>query len=116
MMAAEVFAMSNAKKPHVVEDRSQTSIADQIRSASVDDGNGVVRAGLLPSHDEEARLAHLRQLIDVGDAELAAGKGVVIASPRRATIVAMLAARRGETTRVNSVAELFSALDADDDA
>jgi DNA-damage-inducible protein J len=34
--------------------------------------------------------------------------------PNADTIEAMKAARRGETTKVNSVAELFSALDADD--
>lgn len=73
--------MSNAKKSYVVGDRFETFIAAQIRAGRFNNASEVVRAGLRLLEDEEARLNDLRQLIDAGDAELAAGKGTTFASP-----------------------------------
>ena len=72
--------MTNAKKSYVVGDRFETFIAAQIRAGRFNNASEVVRAGLRLLEDEEARLNDLRHLIDVADAEIAAGKGVSIAS------------------------------------
>jgi antitoxin ParD1/3/4 len=72
--------MSNAKKSFVIGERYEAFIDKQIASGRFNNASEVVRAGLRLLEDEEARLEELRAMIDEADAEIAAGKGIVIES------------------------------------
>ena len=66
--------MASTKHSYVVGERYEGFIEAQIASGRFNNASEVVRAGLRLLEDEEARLAELRELIAVGEREIAAGK------------------------------------------
>ena len=72
--------MANTKKSFVIGERYEAFIDKQVASGRFNNASEVVRAGLRLLEDEEAKLEELRAMIDEADAEIAAGKGIVIES------------------------------------
>lgn len=72
--------MPNVKKSYVIGDRYEKFITTQIKTGRFNNESEVVRAGLRLLEDYETRLQEVRSLIDEGDAELAAGKGMVFST------------------------------------
>lgn len=72
--------MANVKKSYVVGDRYEAFIAQQVEAGRFNNASEVVRAGLRLLEDYETRLAEARALVDVADAEIAAGKGIEYAT------------------------------------
>jgi antitoxin ParD1/3/4 len=72
------IAMANAKKSFVIGERYEAFIDKQLASGRFNNASEVVRAGLRLLEDEEAKLEELRAMIDEADAEITAGKGIVV--------------------------------------
>jgi antitoxin ParD1/3/4 len=78
--------MPNAKRSFVIGDRFEAFIDEQVKSGRYNNASEVVRAGLRLLETEESRLTpweeenieQLRAMVDEADAEIAAGKGIVI--------------------------------------
>lgn len=68
--------MANVKKSYVVGDRYEAFIAEKVAAGRFNNASEVVRAGLRMLEDYETRLAEARALVDVADAEIAAGEGI----------------------------------------
>lgn len=77
--------MANVKKSYVVGDRYEAFIARQVEAGRFNNASEVVRAGLRLLEDYEIRVAEARALVDVADAEIAAGKGIEYANARELT-------------------------------
>jgi len=72
--------MGNVKKSFVVGERFEDFIAQQVENGRFNNASEVVRAGLRMLEDYESQLSSVRALVDKGDNEIAAGKGVEYAS------------------------------------
>lgn len=72
--------MANVKKSYVVGDRYEAFIAQKVAAGRFNNASEVVRAGLRMLEDYETRLAEARAIVDVADAEIAAGEGIEYAN------------------------------------
>jgi len=72
--------MSNSKRSVVIGEHYDQFIEAQLANGQYNNASEVVRAGLRLLETEQSELEVLRALIDVGDAQLAAGQGIEITS------------------------------------
>jgi antitoxin ParD1/3/4 len=86
--------MSNTKRSYVVGERFERFISHQVESGRFNNASEVVRAGLRLLENEETKLAELRRLIDEGDADLAAGRGISFDSPEQFAAVIKAGGRK----------------------
>lgn len=72
--------MPHNSKTIVLDNQDTDFVDDQVRSGHFRTPGEVVHAGLRLLREEEARLSHLRALVDEADAQLERGEGQAFAN------------------------------------
>lgn len=72
----------SARRTFTLGPRFEGIIDSQLSAGRFDNASEVVRAGLRLLEDYETRMERLRSDIAIADAEIAAGKGIVVDDPK----------------------------------